>query len=145
MRYCLGGNHRTNYTVVSQRKKTTTIAAISISGSGEKPPRSKHPTRIVPWLRFRHSGTRKLPPDGKVRGTVFFSDVIFSTMPWPLLLSKLWPGRLISARNSPQSRTFSCHQSWGHRPRWSGKTFHGHKSLFIPRPCHRVESWWRIQ
>lgn len=27
------------------------------------------------------AGTRKLPPDGKVRGTVFFSDVNFSTMP----------------------------------------------------------------
>ena len=38
----------------------------------------------------------------------FFFDVNFSTMPRPLLLSKLWPVRLISTRNSPQSRTFSC-------------------------------------
>ena len=54
------------------------------------------------------AGTRKLPPDGKVRDTVLFFLVNFSTMPRPLLLSKLWPVRLISTRNSPQSRTFSC-------------------------------------
>ena len=54
------------------------------------------------------AGTRKLPPDGKVRGTVlFFRRQLFYHAP-PLLLSKLWPVRLISTRNSPQSRTFSC-------------------------------------
>ena len=72
---------------------------------------ARQPTTIVPWLRCRHSVPRGHESCRRMERYValsFFSDVNFSTMPWPLLLSKLWPVRLISTRNSPQSRTFSC-------------------------------------
>lgn len=77
-------------------------------------PGGKHPTRIIPWLRFRHSGTRKLLPDGKVRGTAFFPTSTFLLCPGLCSFQNyIWPVRLISTRSSPQSRTFSCHDSRG--------------------------------
>ena len=58
-----------------KRKKTATIDAISKSGSGEKPPMRKTAYKNSPMAEVQTlntAGTRKLPPDGKVRGTVLF-------------------------------------------------------------------------
>lgn len=86
---------------------------INIRVRREAAQKERHPTRIVPWLRCRHSQYR-----GDMKAAVgwkgtwhcpFFSTSTFLLyMPRPLLLSKLWPVRPISTRNSPQSRTFSC-------------------------------------
>lgn len=101
---------------------------------------ARQPTRIVPWLRCRHSVPRGHESCRRMERYValsFFSDVNFSTMPRPLLLSKLWPVRLISTRNSPQSRTFSCPMIHGGiDPVVVVKPFMDSNSFY---PCHRVE------
>ncbi|CAH3180389.1 unnamed protein product, partial [Porites lobata] len=57
-----------NKSLQNQGAKTTTIDAISKSGSGEKPPRRKTAYKNSPMAEVQTlntAGTRKLPPDGK--------------------------------------------------------------------------------
>ena len=104
-----------------KRNKTTTIGVISrISGScRRKAARRKTSHKHSPTADLQTLDTMRGSQScwwRGIRGTVFFffrPQTLISLMRRPLLLSKQWLVRLISERNSPHSRTFSCHNSWG--------------------------------
>ena len=102
-----------------KRNKTTTIGVISrISRSCRRKAarRKTSHKHIVQRLTCRHSTPCReaKAADGEVYVVLCFffrPQTLISLMHRPLLPSKQWLVRLISERNSPHSRTFSCHNS----------------------------------